>query len=124
MQRAFYCRLVFSSCVSRLVLRTQDVWGAEGISGRVKFLLLAWAGMPKTSFRKNSDSPLGCSGLLPRVLILSFTVKPVHAGSALLFNFSIPPYKQQPNISPLFWLLIRTGQIQLGIQNFALIRLS
>jgi hypothetical protein len=21
----------------------------------------------------------------------------------LLFNFSIPPYKQQPNISPLFW---------------------
>jgi hypothetical protein len=23
----------------------------------------------------------------------------------LLFNFSIPPYKQQPNISPLFWLL-------------------
>jgi hypothetical protein len=40
------------------VARTQDVWGAEGISGRVKFLLLAWAGMPKTSFRKNSDSPL------------------------------------------------------------------
>jgi hypothetical protein len=73
------------------VARTQDVWGAEGISGRVKFLLLAWAGMPKTSFRKNSDSP---------------------------------PYKQQPNISPLFWLLIRTGQIQLDIQNFALIRLS
>jgi hypothetical protein len=30
---------------------------AEGISGRVKFLPLAWAGMPKTSFRKNSDSP-------------------------------------------------------------------
>jgi hypothetical protein len=40
------------------VARTQDDWGAEGISGRVKFLLLAWAGMPKTSFRKNSDSPL------------------------------------------------------------------
>ncbi|WP_167374246.1 hypothetical protein [Bathymodiolus platifrons methanotrophic gill symbiont] len=39
------------------VARTQDVWGAGGISGRVKFLLLAWAGMPKTSFRKNSDSP-------------------------------------------------------------------
>jgi hypothetical protein len=39
------------------VARTQDIWGAEGISGRVKFLLLAWAGMPKTSFRKNSDSP-------------------------------------------------------------------
>ncbi|MCK5869929.1 MAG: hypothetical protein KAG45_04700, partial [Methyloprofundus sp.] len=38
--------------------RTQDVWGAEGISGRVKFLPLAWAGMPKTSFSKNSDSPL------------------------------------------------------------------
>jgi hypothetical protein len=29
----------------------------EGIGGRVKFLPLAWAGMPKTSFRKNSDSP-------------------------------------------------------------------
>jgi hypothetical protein len=28
--------------------------GAEGISSRVKFLLLAWAGMPKTSFRKNA----------------------------------------------------------------------
>jgi hypothetical protein len=27
------------------------------IGGRVKFLPLAWAGMPKTSFRKNSDSP-------------------------------------------------------------------
>jgi hypothetical protein len=27
------------------VARTQDVWGAEGISGRVKFLLLAWAGI-------------------------------------------------------------------------------
>ncbi|WP_087871473.1 hypothetical protein [Bathymodiolus platifrons methanotrophic gill symbiont] len=40
------------------VARTQDVWDAEGISGRVKFLPLAWAGMPKTSFRKNSDSPL------------------------------------------------------------------
>jgi hypothetical protein len=40
------------------VARTQGVWGAEGISGRVKFLPLAWAGMPKTSFRKNSDSPL------------------------------------------------------------------
>ncbi|MEO1882131.1 MAG: hypothetical protein ABGX71_00775 [Methyloprofundus sp.] len=38
------------------VARTQDVWGAECISGRVKFLPLAWAGMPKTSFRKNSDS--------------------------------------------------------------------
>jgi hypothetical protein len=33
------------------------VRGAEGIGGRVKFLPLAWAGMPKTSFRKNSDSP-------------------------------------------------------------------
>jgi hypothetical protein len=30
---------------------------AEGINSRVKFLPLAWAGMPKTSFRKNSDSP-------------------------------------------------------------------
>jgi hypothetical protein len=32
----------------------------EGIIGRVKFLLLAWAGMPKTSFRKNSDFPKYC----------------------------------------------------------------
>ena len=31
--------------------------GAEGINSRVKFLPLAWAGMPQTSFRKNSDSP-------------------------------------------------------------------
>jgi len=31
--------------------------GAEGINSRVKFLPLAWARMPKTSFRKNSDSP-------------------------------------------------------------------
>ncbi|WP_221901562.1 hypothetical protein [Bathymodiolus platifrons methanotrophic gill symbiont] len=44
--------------------RTQDVWGAEGISGRVKFLPLAWAGMPKTSFRKNSDSPMIRKGQL------------------------------------------------------------
>jgi hypothetical protein len=35
---------------------TQDGWGAEGKNGRVKFLPLAWAWMPKTSFRKNSDS--------------------------------------------------------------------
>ena len=46
------------------VARTQDVWGAEGISGRVKFLPLAWAGMPKTSFRKNSDSPLFVSEII------------------------------------------------------------
>jgi hypothetical protein len=50
------------------VARTQDVWGAEGISGRVKFLLLAWAGMPKTSFRKNSDSPLFALDLAPQHL--------------------------------------------------------
>jgi hypothetical protein len=42
------------------VVRTQDVWGAEGISGRVKFLPLAWAGMPKTSFRKNSECLFFC----------------------------------------------------------------
>jgi hypothetical protein len=34
------------------VARTQDVWGAERISGHVKFLLLAWAEMPKTSFSR------------------------------------------------------------------------
>ncbi|OOZ38328.1 hypothetical protein BOW53_15900, partial [Solemya pervernicosa gill symbiont] len=31
--------------------------GAVGINGRVKYLPLAWAWTPKTSFRKNSDSP-------------------------------------------------------------------
>jgi hypothetical protein len=34
--------------------------GRNMISGRVKFLLLAWAGMTKTSFRKNSDSLEAC----------------------------------------------------------------
>ncbi|WP_167374374.1 hypothetical protein [Bathymodiolus platifrons methanotrophic gill symbiont] len=29
----------------------------KALAGRVKFLPLAWSGMPKTSFRKNSDSP-------------------------------------------------------------------
>ena len=51
------------------VARTQDVWGAEGISGRVKFLPLAWAGMPKTSFRKNSDSPLLSTGILNSIAV-------------------------------------------------------
>ena len=38
---------------------TQDELGRrQALSGRVKFLPLAWAGMPKTSFRKNSDSPI------------------------------------------------------------------
>ncbi len=55
------------------VARTQDVWGAEGISGRVKFLPLAWAGMPKTSFRKNSDSPL--VSLLTIFTIISCNLK-------------------------------------------------
>ncbi len=35
--------------------RRQVIWAAEGIGGRVKFLPLAWAGMPKTRFRKNSE---------------------------------------------------------------------
>ena len=52
------------------VARTQDAWGAEGISGRVKFLPLAWAGMPKTSFRKNSDSPLIIFRILSFLFIL------------------------------------------------------
>jgi transposase-like protein len=30
----------------------------KGQLSEEKFLPLAWAGMPKTSFRKNSDSPL------------------------------------------------------------------
>jgi hypothetical protein len=28
----------------------------QALTGRVKFLPLAWAGMPKTSFRKNGGS--------------------------------------------------------------------
>ena len=35
----------------------EDESGRRRHSSRVKFLPLAWAGMPKTSFRKNSDSP-------------------------------------------------------------------
>nr|WP_087871177.1 hypothetical protein [Bathymodiolus platifrons methanotrophic gill symbiont] len=57
------------------VARTQDVWGAEGISGRVKFLPLAWAGMPKTSFRKNSDSPQELGRCLFEVFLLSIRLK-------------------------------------------------
>jgi hypothetical protein len=38
------------------VARTQDVWGAEGISGRIKFLPLAWAGMPKTVLGRSPES--------------------------------------------------------------------
>ena len=34
----------------------QDGWGAEGIELPRQFLPLAWAGMPKTSFRKNSGT--------------------------------------------------------------------
>jgi hypothetical protein len=37
-----------------------ELWDAteyDYYNSRVKFLPLAWAGMPKTSFRKNSDSP-------------------------------------------------------------------
>jgi len=45
-----------SVAVESLWTCTQDGWGAEGIHGRVQFLLLAWARMPKTSYRKNSDS--------------------------------------------------------------------
>ena len=39
-----------------IVANRGRIRAAEGIGGRVKFLPLAWAGMPKTSFRKNSDS--------------------------------------------------------------------
>ncbi|WP_140414228.1 hypothetical protein [Bathymodiolus platifrons methanotrophic gill symbiont] len=41
-----------------ILWRTQGVWDDAGNSGRVNFFPLAWAGMPKTSFRKNSDSPM------------------------------------------------------------------
>ena len=69
------------------VARTQDVWGAEGISGRVKFLPLAWAGMPKTSFRKNSDSPLQLRGNHPE---LSFSVLSFANLWILFCSFKIP----------------------------------
>jgi hypothetical protein len=46
---------IYGFCTDLPINRTNR--GAEGIGGRVKFLPLAWAGMPKTSFRKNSDSP-------------------------------------------------------------------
>ena len=38
--------------------RAGRIGAAEGNGRRVKFLPLAWAGMPKTSFRKNSDAIL------------------------------------------------------------------
>jgi len=41
---------------ARLSTRRKVIRAAEGIGGRVKFLTLAWVGMPKTSFRKNNDS--------------------------------------------------------------------
>ncbi|TXK96684.1 hypothetical protein BMR07_10725 [Methylococcaceae bacterium CS1] len=84
------------------VARTQDVWGAEGISGRVKFLPLAWAGMPKTSFRKNSDSPpkpetllivLNAQGQLTQVQTLAFHEPPEYQPSqrwyAQMFNLPL-----------------------------------
>ena len=60
-----------------IVANRGRIRAAEGIGGRVKFLPLAWAGMPKTSFRKNSDSLLfsvncgtavGQAALLPEEL--------------------------------------------------------
>ena len=54
-------QVIWSLCSDPLLGRdevTRTNRGAKGIGGRVKFLPLAWAGMPKTSFRKNSDSPL------------------------------------------------------------------
>ncbi|VVH56975.1 hypothetical protein BAZOLSSOX_2616, partial [uncultured Gammaproteobacteria bacterium] len=53
-------QVIWSLCSDPLLGRdevTRTNRGAEGINSRVKFLPLAWAGMPKTSFRKNSDSP-------------------------------------------------------------------
>ena len=53
-------QVIWSQCSDPLLGRdevTRTNRGAEGIGGCVKFLPLAWAGMPKTSFRKNSDSP-------------------------------------------------------------------
>ena len=36
--------------------RSRTAGAPKALSGRVKFLPIAWAGMPKTIFRKNSDS--------------------------------------------------------------------
>jgi hypothetical protein len=53
-------QVIWSLCSDPLLGRdevTRTNRGAEGVNSRVKFLPLAWAGMPKTSFRKNSNSP-------------------------------------------------------------------
>jgi hypothetical protein len=47
-----------------------------GISGRVKFLPLAWAGMPKTSFRKNSDSPPMLISFITKVSGFIYSMNP------------------------------------------------
>jgi hypothetical protein len=63
-------QVIWSQCSAPLLGRdevTRTNRGAEGIGGRVKFLPLAWVGMPKTSFRKNSDSQ-GVGTLAPNDL--------------------------------------------------------
>jgi hypothetical protein len=49
---------IFTDLKGDIVIKNRG----ESITGwypilTLEFLLLAWAGMPKTSFRKNSDSP-------------------------------------------------------------------
>ena len=92
------------------VARTQDVWGAEGISGRVKFLPLAWAGMPKTSFRKNSDSPnerTGTTLLLGSILTLLsllIFINPIRQHVSILATMFLSYDRPEDRPNTLLWL--------------------
>ena len=85
-------QVIWSQCSDPLLGRnevTRTNRGAEGIGGRVKFLPLAWAGMPKTSFRKNSDSPSN-----------KVMDKAKELGIHLLF---LPPYSPKLNLIERLW---------------------
>ena len=59
-----------------IVANRGRIRAAEGIGGRVKFLPLAWAGMPKTSFRKNSDSlPIPIDNWKVSLILVNYVVK-------------------------------------------------
>jgi hypothetical protein len=66
-----------------IVANRGRIRAAEGIGGRVKFLPLAWAGMPKTSFRKNSDSLQPISKYQKARLISPY----LRRANAAFFNF-------------------------------------
>jgi len=65
-------------------LWTKDGFGAKGIKGRVKFLLLAWTRILKTSYRKNSTS------LGEKTLLLAFAIILSRVVSFLLSAFRFP----------------------------------